>query len=530
MPSDVALRFLRLFAGHGASHGRFVVPADARASDKGKLEGKAWTAKKPLTARDVEEHLSGRAVRVGDGDGVIVGPLGVGVCPITDANECSFGGIDVDVYPLDIVALNARARALGFPLVLCRTKSGGAHLYLFLAAPIAAALVRARLVEFASALGYPKAEVFPKQTSITGPSDPNLGNWINLPYQGGERSTRYALGASGASLSISEFLDLAETSRVTADELRAVPLPSVGSDGLLDGAPPCLEQLVVEGGAQGGIGIRNKALFNFAVYLRKRFGGVDRYDEYNARFFAPPVDSREAFQTAHSATKKRYNYLCRQEPLQSRCQRELCVKRKFGVSSRLEAGEDDIDVNLSKLVKLDTDPPTWVIEVNGKKLELTTEELMNQASFQTRSISMINYWPVTLKPARWRTLIASLLDDVEVRAVPNDATRRGQLISHLSRFCTGRVRAKALDEMLLGKPFTEGGRTYFVSTDFFSYLAQHRFYGLSEREVYSALEPTGVDHHSGVIKGKATVYWSVPAFPEQTEAYDVPVAPAQEAM
>jgi hypothetical protein len=59
----------------------------------------------------------------------------LGLIPLLEEDTCSFGAIDVDIQgekklnePID--KLEARIRKLELPLVVCRSKSGGAHLVL----------------------------------------------------------------------------------------------------------------------------------------------------------------------------------------------------------------------------------------------------------------------------------------------------------------------------------------------------------------------------------------------------------------
>jgi hypothetical protein len=88
---------------------------------------------------------------------------------------------------------------------------------------VPAALARRKLGEWAVSLGYPNAEIFPARGWDTAP----VGNYINMPYFGGERSVRYAYGPDG-SLTVEEFLDAAEGIRVTAEQLtawEAIPVP-----------------------------------------------------------------------------------------------------------------------------------------------------------------------------------------------------------------------------------------------------------------------------------------------------------------
>jgi hypothetical protein len=505
---DVAERFSRLFAGLERSHGRYVVPPNARPQERGKLHDKSWaaTVHAPITLDLVKEHLGGVA--------------GLGVVPIRDDDTCVFGAIDVDVYPLDLPDLNQRVIMLGLPLVICRTKSGGAHLYLFLRAPATAEMVRGRLMEWSAALGYSGVEVFPKQTHLVPQSD---GSWINLPYMGGDRSLRYALRVDGTSMTVLEFLDYAANIAVEPDALRAWELPKAADDPFLDG-PPCLQTLAVKGFGDW----QNNGMFNVCVYLRKRYeiGWEALAPEYNQRFMSPPVASKDLAGIIKSVRKKTYNYMCKQEPVCGVCNKAVCQTRTFGVG----VVNTDPGVVFGPLQKLETDPPMYIWEVDGAQMELQISDLMDQRAFHKLAIAKLNKWPNYIGANDWQKIVRDKLTTLTIIKTPEDATKRGQFLTHLQRFCTGRVRGSSLDELLLGKPFTSEGRTYFCSTDLFQYLTQHRFTGATEREMYHWLRDYGVTAHNKNVKGKFLRYWSVPAFPEQTEDHDVPRAKPPEKM
>ena len=212
-----AARFMALFAGLERAFGQYSVPPGAKADARGKIEGKAITVTdRRLTRADWEAHLSGEC--------------GLGVVPIREDNACLFGGIDIDIYPIDHREIYEACREYGIPLILCRSKSGGGHGYLFLSEPVPALVLRGKLRECAAAIGYPDAEVFPKQDVI---DNGGHGNWINMPFAGGDRSLRYAYGDDGA-LTPDEFLDFAKSRRITAAALAAITVPDARTDGVDD--------------------------------------------------------------------------------------------------------------------------------------------------------------------------------------------------------------------------------------------------------------------------------------------------------
>ena len=120
------------------------------------------------------------------------GLISLGIVPIRADGKCKFGCLDLDdhkkngrkIKDFDYKTLLEKIKFLKLPLVVCRSKSGGAHCYLFLDEWTNAKGVRAILAKFAYALGYERGtvEIFPKQDSL---KHGDSGSFINLPYHGG---------------------------------------------------------------------------------------------------------------------------------------------------------------------------------------------------------------------------------------------------------------------------------------------------------------------------------------------------------
>jgi hypothetical protein len=57
---------------------------------------------------------------------------GIGIVPIRDDATCVWGAIDIDLdKEPNLTVLAKQVHKLELPLIVCRSKSGGAHLYLF---------------------------------------------------------------------------------------------------------------------------------------------------------------------------------------------------------------------------------------------------------------------------------------------------------------------------------------------------------------------------------------------------------------
>ncbi len=307
---DSAQRFLDLFSGSQGAHGQTDVLGRQR---NGKQQAKYEIVREPLSVDHVQDHLDGR--------------LGVGSIPIDETNKCQFGALDIDDYNLDLPLLFAKVKRFKLPLVLCRSKSGGAHLFLFMSERIAASEMRDRLAEFAAALGWGNCEIFPKQEELLAERG-DVGNFINLPYQNAKYTTRYALKKNGDSMSLEEFLAAAEKARITAKQLANISLG--GDNEILPDGPPCLQQLTEFGTPEGG---RNMTLINIGVYYKQAAPNdwKELLEKHNQDYCNPPLPAREVVIVQEQLEKKEYFYTCKSEPLHSHCNKSLCRSRKFGV-------------------------------------------------------------------------------------------------------------------------------------------------------------------------------------------------------
>ena len=192
-----AQRFMAAFRGFDAAHGQTFIMGTKK---NGKEEARSRIIREPLTKELIDKHLKGET--------------GVGSIPITKEHTCCFGVIDVDTYPLDHVALGAKCNAISLPSIVCRSKSGGAHIYFFIKGWISATDMRDKLAEIAAVLGYGGSEIFPKQTQLLVERG-DVGNFINLPYFDAKRTLRPAYKSDGTEATLKEFLDLIDERKVT---------------------------------------------------------------------------------------------------------------------------------------------------------------------------------------------------------------------------------------------------------------------------------------------------------------------------
>jgi len=494
----LAERFLARFRGLERGHGHSELKAPVIPGEKQEAAS-AWVHE-PTTVDHWTRHL--------------LGTYGIGQTPIRDDGLCCFGAIDIDVYAgFDHVLLATKIDVFGLPLVVVRTKSGGAHLYLFLTEPAKASLVRGKLMEWAMALGYAGVEVFPKQTRLASALD--YGDWLNMPYFGAldaeTPATRYAILQSGDALrDPAAFLAHADRIAVTPASLEriAAPIDERHRD-LLEDAPPCLVSLASRGFGKGG---RNHALFDLGVYARKRFPDdwETRVDHYNTTFMDPPLPSAEVQQIIKHLRKKDYFYRCTQEPIVSACNKQICLTRKYGIG----APNDDPGVTFGALTKVNTEPPIWLWDVNGYRVQLTTQELMAQTRFNARVVDELNILPTPVKPNRWAEILREKLASVTIIEAPEESTMAGRVKAYLHQFLTSKKIGTDKAAAARGQPFIEKNRVYFSSLVFHGWLKREVRFEIDMRELWvTGLRPLGAEHHTNErCGGKVLNLWSVPVF------------------
>lgn len=491
---------MSLFEGWGKNYGAYKLTGEI--DERGKALGTAYSLKGDVTAELWHDHLMGRQ--------------GLGIIPITDKSLVKFAAIDVDEYPIDLTLIARQIEDNNIPLVPCRTKSGGVHLYLFLSDWAPAKLVQNKMREFAAFLGYGSCEIFPKQVTILAERG-DVGQWINMPYFDEGKTQRYAISRNGHPLKISEFVKLASQRIISPEQLAVTKLTDTNNDPLPDG-PPCLNALAAKGFPAG---TRNNGLFNLGLYAQKV--DPDNWEAlvatYNSRFMDPALTPSEVQGVIKSLRKsKGYTYSCKQQPISSFCNKSKCRACKHGI------GAAGVGMpRLGTLCKINTNPPIWFVDVEGGgRVELETEDLQFIKRYQTRCMETLSVMPPLVKNEIWCEIVSKLLEDVTVVEVPQEATPKGMLWQYLEEFCTSRVQGRTHDELLLGKPWISNGMVYFRMRDFIAFLERHKFKEFKLNRIAVYLKDWGADKHFFNIKGKGINVYSIKEFKRQDSGFQVP--------
>lgn len=469
MNTEDIKRMVSLFRGFDDAYG--TTDITGANEETGKTEAVCYTIEKPVTEALWTKHLEGKK--------------GFGIIPLTSDNKCHWGVADIDVYDINLKDLERQIKALDLPLFVFRTKSGGAHAYVFFSKPVPAVKAMKKLNEWAAALGHGGCEVFPKQSKRVDKSD--IGNFLNMPYFKAELTTRYLIH-EGQDKTMEEMLDICEAGKITEEQLESWEVP-VKEDitELFEGGPPCLKMLMNLGGFPSGT--RNMGMFNVGVYLRKRFSDdwEDKLMEYNQELCDPKLPKNELDALCDSLKKKdTYEYRCNEAPIKAYCNRQACITCPFGIGN-----DGGTFLGIDNLTKLEGDPVLWYVQIGESRLCMTSEDLLNQTKFKQKVMETVMRVPTTMKSNKWTDLLDHKIQNAHIIQSPQEATSQGEFQHLLRQYLTGHSQAKTKEELKSrGAPFHDDsdGCIYFKGAGLWRYLDTNSFKYKSKHHIWQILK------------------------------------------
>lgn len=487
---ESTIRFMNLFSGLKRAFGVY-------------QNGRAKTLKNPVTVDLYDKHIDGIS--------------GLGVVPIDEDNMCRFAAIDIDIDDIDHQELVRKVSVLKIPLIVCRSKSGGAHLYTFTNKPVPARTIRKLMTKWAADLGYGASEIFPKQNML---DKTGVGNWINLPYYSAMNEdvcNRFGIDTSGP-LVFMKFLAAAEEMAKTND-IEAFDDGAIEPDGM----PPCLSYFFHTG---AGEGVRNEVLYSLGVYARK----ADHPDleefmfQMNFKVIDPPLPAREVKSILTSVKRQSYQYKCKHPVFKQHCNPLTCKKLKYGITPQSDLDEEYNQHMVGCLTKHTTDPVKWTIDINGIDIDFSTEELMNYYKVRCLSMERANIIVPPMKQEEWLLVLKERLDNVRIKEAPEDASESGDMMTVLSEFIHISERSQqGREDLLRGMPVKdtvmEGGTStpaiLFRSQDFLMYIKRRKIStNVTGNTLWMQLKGLGVGHTKVKIKNTAIQVWYVPMSPD----------------
>ena len=221
-----------------------------------------------------------------------------------------------------------------------------------------------------------------------------------------------------------------------------------------EGIPPCLKTLLT---LKVGTGHRNDTMFHLGVYLKKRFekGWKLKMIKYNEKYFEPSLEDDEVEAVANSVEKEEYKYKCKQEPMHSHCDPAVCASVKFGV------GDGELPGIVPEgIEKYDSDPPIYVVTIDGGEVEVNDEQLWNPDKFGMECMNQTEKIMDPISKPMWRKLLKKLFQNIQEGNAPESAKLDVQIKDMFERY-SNISEAKDITDVSKRKGFYRG-RYYYI--------------------------------------------------------------------
>jgi len=436
----------------GLERARGVTYVDKKGADGEKIKGKSFILRERVTEDLWLKHLQGTEPSLG-------------IIPINDENKCRWGCIDIDSYAgFDHKKLINKIKLLKLPLIVFRSKSGGAHVFIFTTVPVEAKLVRDKLLSISAVLGYGGSEVFPKQIELK--SEEDTGNFLNLPYFNGDDTTRYSFDHDGQAANLETFYLLYNEQVQTPEQLEKLKVKRPESE-FSDG-PPCIESLTQTKLEDG----RDRVIYQFIQYAKRKWpeDWAKKINQFNYTYFTTPLEDKVIQDKIKFHSKKDLGFKCNEEPMCNHCDKALCKTRKFGISG------ESVFPALTDLQKVELDQPYYWVNVDGMRVRLDNiDYLMEQRLFRKTVTEQINRKPPRVTVKEFEKYTDLLLTNVELIPAPAGSSLIEQLKSHLEEYCTNDSAATTnKEEIFLGNVWTFEGKHHFIFNKFYYGYLQRR--------------------------------------------------------
>ena len=374
-------KFINIFEGADEFYGQ------ARRIDNPrsvKVEVDATTIKKPVTKDLWQKHLDG------------VGPQ-LGIAPLKKDGTCKWGAIDIDKNNYDYEELLNKIRKLKLPLIMFRSKSGRAHVYMFMKKFQEAENVKHVMKKFAAKIGVADIldRIYPMQTNMDNVA---YGSWLNMPYFNYEEGSTYAYTDDFEDATIEQFFEMhdkyaqEDLTEFLQEELEPVKKTKKQKlKTLQDFFLPCTKNALRDGGGKIKTANRNDLLHHIYSWCKnsmekgvKKIPEFSTYDAkqlliyFNKNYLDEPLEEKEINNTILKSENKEYNYLCKRPEIKKFCDVGACTRHICGITPEKALEVAKAEEAMGPIVEYQSNPPMFFehTEVKrGKEMKLIRVEM-----------------------------------------------------------------------------------------------------------------------------------------------------------
>ena len=459
--------FIKLFTGYEGDFGIADMSKTSLDTSKNKIKPNYEWAGRPVSSIDYKNHLEGK--------------ISIGIQPCRLNKTVQFGCIDID--PPDYGEFKVEEYLALFeqyklPLIPILSKSGGLHCYLFLKEPIPTIDLIEAFKSFLLPLGLSSTtEVFPKQKELKedDKGDIKPGNFINLPYYNNGDSTRYAVDKNNSKLSLEQFIQLANESKIDKTKLSELVASTykdilLGTNEEFEDGPPCLALCSKKKLSDG----RDRFMYNYMVFAKKKYKDKwpDQVSKANYNYLEDPWDKSKLDSKIAGWKKDTAGHTCYEEPIQSKCMRTLCYSKPFGIKSDGITTFPDIK-DFAIIKYSDPEYRFNIVMPNDDNVEVTVPN----TKLMTNQKDVLNFvWEQTgiyfepLKPKDWRSKLTLLRKNCQEITPPEGTQIADRLKEELYQYCINGPQAMKRSQINSGACLTEETYHFFRFESFIEHL------------------------------------------------------------
>jgi hypothetical protein len=428
-------KFINIFEGADHFYGQAKRINNPRSV---KVEVNATTQKGTVTKELWQKHLDGVGSQLG-------------IAPLKKDGTCKWGAIDIDKNNYDYQELLNKIRKLKLPLIMFRSKSGRAHVYMFMKNFHEAEEVKHVMKKLAAKIGVADIldRIYPMQTNM---DNVEYGSWLNMPYFDYEEGSTYAYTDDFEDATLEQFFEMHEKyaqedlTEFLQEEVESVTKPKkIKQKTIEDFFLPCTINALKDGGGKIKTANRNDLLHHIFSWCKNSMEkGIKKIPEFsnfdakqllhyfNKNYLDEPLEEKEINNTILKSENKEYNYLCRRPDIKRFCDPSACTRHICGITPEKALEIANAKEAMGHIVEYKSNPPMFFEHTEVKdgkemkliRVEMSGSELINKEKWVNKLADAAQFpHPAILdmKPKEFTLMQYSRLEKKVVEEAPEEA-------------------------------------------------------------------------------------------------------------
>ena len=182
-----------------------------------------------------------------------------------------------------------------------------------------------------------------------------------------------------------------------------------------------------------------------------------------------------------------------------------------------------------------SDPPRWIVEINGVEMELNTDQLYDHKAVRKAALEKACVVMPPMKQEDWLQVVRVKNETRKELSAPNDSNRGAMIVGILHDFVKpaarmngdGRPHYGKLSDLARGlpvaynDPYTKQDCILFRGADFISALKRKRAEEFKGAELWSVLRKAGCFHDKLRVGPQVLQVWGI-AFENNEIVFEIP--------